>query len=252
MKAAEQVASGSQPPALLCIGHRGAMGHEPENTLRSFRKALELGAPCIELDVYWVDDHLIVIHDDRLERTTNGTGLVTEQSFDYLRSLDAGKGELLPTLAEVCALIEGKASVNIELKGPGTAAPVAEYIATLVDAGWDKNTILVSSFSDAELRIMRQLDTEIRLGIIIHLVTPGDFEFAESIGAYSIHPAHEFLNPALVNQAHACGLKVYPYTVNKPSDIVRMHQMGIDGVFTNFPERVLEHYAQGKIQPWLL
>jgi len=103
-------------PFLLCIGHRGAMGHEPENTLLSFQKAIKLGAPCLELDVYWVDDEIVVIHDDRLERTTNGVGLVADQTLAYLRSLDAGKGQQIPTLAEVCQAVHPGTCLNIELK----------------------------------------------------------------------------------------------------------------------------------------
>ena len=84
-------------PDLLCIAHRGAMGHEPENTLASIRKAMELGASCIEIDAYYVDKHLVVFHDDRLERTTNGTGYLCDQSFEELRTLDAGNGQQIPT-----------------------------------------------------------------------------------------------------------------------------------------------------------
>ena len=105
----------------LCIGHRGAMGHAPENTLLSLKKALEMGAPCVEVDVYFVDGHLLVFHDDRLERTTNGFGYLADHDFEYLRSLDAGEGERIPTLREVFETVGLKAGVNIELKGPGTA-----------------------------------------------------------------------------------------------------------------------------------
>ena len=94
---------------MLCIGHRGAMGHEPENTLLSVRKALSLGVDAVEIDVYNVEDNLVVIHDRNLSRTTNGTGYLTERSFQYLRSLDAGKGEQIPTLREVIDTIDKQA-----------------------------------------------------------------------------------------------------------------------------------------------
>ena len=137
-------------PYLLCIGHRGAMGHAPENTLASIRKALELGVPCMEVDVYYVDGHLVVFHDDRLERLTNGSGYVWEQSFDYLRSLDAGDGQQIPTLEEVCEVIGSQACLNIELKGPDTAVPVAALLSKLIADGWDKEKFLVSSFYHLE------------------------------------------------------------------------------------------------------
>ncbi len=221
------------------------MGHEPENTLRSVRKALALGAPCVEIDVYWVDGHLMVFHDDRLERTTNGTGYILEKSFETLRSLDAGAGEPIPTLEEVCELIGGSAGLNIELKGPDTAEPVAAAIAKLVEAGWDKNALLVSSFNHQELFNMRQLDPDVRLGVITKTVMPGDLDFAESIGAFSFNLFHACVNPSLVDNAHARGIRVYAYTVNEPDDLTRMHEMEVDGVFSNFPERVLERYSQG-------
>ena len=236
---------GMAKPFLLCIGHRGAMGHEPENTLCSIRRALELGTPCIEIDVYWVDGHLMVFHDDRLERTTDGTGLISEKSFEALRSLDAGKGERIPTLEEVCELVDGKAGINVELKGPDTAEPVAQIVLSLIEKGWDKNALLASSFNHRELFNMRRLDPDLQLGVITRSATPEDLDFAKSIAAFSIHPAHQFIHPKLVKDLHARGIRIYAYTVNEPDDIARMHELGIDGVFTNYPERVLDRYTQG-------
>jgi len=234
-----------QKPALLCIGHRGAMGHEPENTLRSIRKAMELGAWYVEVDVHNVDGHLVVFHDDRLERTTNGTGYLCEQSFTVLRSLDAGGGQRIPTLEEVCEVIDAKASLNIELKGPHTAAPVARLISTLIDNGWQKDAILVSSFNHRELVEMKRLNREVKLGALICGLLVDDAKFAEDLGAYSVHPSLDFVDQRFVDDAHTRGLKVYIYAVDHPQDIRRMHQLGVDGVFTGYPERVLDHYAQG-------
>src|SRR5712675_1536867 len=98
---------------LFCFGHRGARGHEPENTVRSLRKALKLGADGIEVDVYFVDGELVVIHDDTLERTTNGKGRVEKKTFAYLRSLDAGLGEHIPTLREIFRAVDRRAVINV-------------------------------------------------------------------------------------------------------------------------------------------
>ena len=114
---------------MLCIGHRGAMGHEPENTLRSVNKALELGVDAVEIDVYNIEERAIVFHDRTLGRTTNGTGNIADCSFAYLRSLDAGKGEQIPTLEEVIEAIDRQAVIDIELKGGHTAKLVARAIA---------------------------------------------------------------------------------------------------------------------------
>lgn len=230
---------------MLCIGHRGAMGHEPENTLASIHKAIELGAYYMEIDVYYVDGQLVVFHDDRLERSTDGTGYLCEQSFDYLRTLDAGKGQRIPTLEEVCTTIRSKASLNIELKGPGTAAPVAKLLSELIDKGWDINKFLVSSFHQRELLEIKRLTPEIKLGALIRGIPVDYAKFAEDLGAFSVHPSLEFVDQRFVDDAHNRGMKVYVYAVDHPDDITRMHEIGVDGVFTGFPERVLERFSQG-------
>jgi glycerophosphoryl diester phosphodiesterase len=234
-----------QKPDLLCIGHRGARGHEPENTLRSIHKALALGTPCIEVDVHNVDGHLLVFHDDRLERTTDGVGYLSDHSFEYLRSLDAGGGQCIPTLEEVCELVDARAGLNIELKGQGTAAPVASLISNLFANGWDKEAILVSSFNHRELLEVKRLNHDIKLGALICALPVDDAKFAKNLGAFSVHPSLGFVDQQFVDDAHARGLKVYVHTVNHPEDIAKMHKLGVDGVFTGFPERVLENYAQG-------
>mgnify|MGYP000511847871 CR=1 FL=1 len=124
---------------LLCIGHRGAMGHAPENTLASIQKALELGTPCMEIDVYYVDGQLVVFHDHRLERTTNGSGFLVDQKFSDLRTLDAGNGEKIPTLQEVFETIHLKPALNIELKGTETTRPVLEFISNEKKTGLKEN-----------------------------------------------------------------------------------------------------------------
>ena len=142
-----------KPQRLFCFGHRGARGHEPENTLRSVRKALELGADGIEVDVYFADGQLVVMHDRTLGRTTNGSGFVTRKSFAYLRSLDAGRGERIPTLAEVFDTVTHRAVINVELKGPRTAAPVTALIDEYVrQRGWRYDEFLVSAFDHTQLR----------------------------------------------------------------------------------------------------
>lgn len=223
------------------------MGHAPENTLESIRKALELGASYVEVDVYCIDGHLVVFHDDRLERTTDGVGYIKDQSFEYLRSLDVGGGQQIPTLEEVCETIYPYACINIELKGPGTAKPVSVLISELVRNGWKMDAILVSSFDHRQLLEIKRLDAEIKLGALIGGLPVDDAKFAEELGAFSVHPSLEFIDQRFVDDAHTRNLKVYVYSVNHPDDIVRMHELGVDGVFTNFPERVLDRFSQGKI-----
>jgi len=227
------------------------MGHAPENTLLSFKKALELGANCVEADVYYVDNHLVVFHDDRLERTTNGSGYLLDHDFDTLRSLDAGEGEKIPTLGELFETVDLKAGVNIELKGPGTARPVVEFIATRRKYGWRDDLILVSSFNHSRLEAVRRMDPRIRLGVLIS-GPPGDAAaIAVGLGAYSVHLSLRSADKTFVDDAHFRGLRVFVFTVNDPDHIRRMEALGVDGVFTNYPERVLQHHKTGGIIGWV-
>jgi glycerophosphoryl diester phosphodiesterase len=228
---------------MLCIGHRGAMGHAPENTLLSMQKALEFGVPWVELDVYEVEGHLIVIHDKTLERTTNGAGSVMDQTFEYLRSLDAGKGQKIPTLDEVFDLIQRKAGINIELKGPDTAEPVAFFVERYRLKGWTDEEILVSSFNHQELNKIKGFDNQIRIGLLSKDIPDGYAALAEDMGAFSVHVSLKHINQVFVEDAHHRGLEVYVYTVNRHQDIERMQSLGVDGVFTNYPERVMKKRA---------
>lgn len=224
---------------LFCFGHRGASGHEPENTVRSVRRALELGADGVEVDVYFVDGQLVVIHDDTLERTTNGRGRATGKTFAYLRSLDAGLGEHIPTLAEIFDAVDRRAVINVELKGPHTAAPVAALVTEYVNhRGWRYDDFLVSSFDHAQIREAKKLCPEIRIGVLIEKTPRGLAPFTETMGAWSLHASKRCVTPRLVAEAHTHGLKVYVYTVNEPKEIALMQTLGVDGVFSDFPERI--------------
>ena len=222
---------------LLCIGHRGASGHEPENTLRSVRRALDLGADGIEIDVYFVDGELVVIHDAKLERTTNGRGYVARKTFDALRALDAGHGERIPTLREVFETVDGQAFINIELKGKRTAAPVTTLIREFV-ARHDRRyeDFLVSSFNRRELRAVS--DQRIPIALLLTRPTRLYALSARRVRASAVNPAARFVNARFVEDAHRRGLRVFPYTVNAPAEIARLRKLGVDGMFTDFPERV--------------
>lgn len=224
----------------ICFAHRGASGHEPENTLLAIEKAMEMGASWIEIDVFAVEDELVVIHDERLEKTTNGTGHVTKRSLAYLRSLDAGKGQKIPLLREVFALANGRVGVNVELKGPETAAPVVKLIDECKGRpGTNGGRILVSSFHHRELAKVRSLNPDIPIGALGFGIPPAHAKFAQDLGAVSVHTGRALVNKAFVEDAHRRGLKVFVYTVNQADDLRRVRAMGVDGVFTNYPERVL-------------
>lgn len=221
------------------IGHRGAAGHEPENTLISFKKALELDVDMIELDVYVLKTgETVVMHDNKVDRTTNGKGYVMDYSFADLRKLDAGNGQKVPLLSEVLDLIDKKMPVNIELKGQGTAKSVAALITTYKEEkGWTDNLFVVSSFNHVELAEFIRLMPSIKTGALAEGILLGYSEFAQKLGSFSANVSAEFVTPELVDDAHKRNLEVFVYTVNDESEIARMCSLGVDGVFTNYPDQ---------------
>ena len=223
---------------MLAIGHRSACGYQPENTLASFRHAAKLGCPWIELDVYFVQGRLIVIHDDDLTRTTNGTGLVMDSSFDYLRSLDAGHGEQIPTLQEVLDVVDTCMNINVELKGPGTAEPVSELLTTVCQHNWHSDQFLISSFKHDELA---RADSAFRRGALFGRPSDDMIMRSKQLGAYSLNISLRLVDPDLINLAHQAGLQIYVYTVNEPQDIEQLRSWGVDGVFSDFPDRVMDN-----------
>lgn len=230
----------------LCIGHRGARGHAPENTLLAIDTGIRLGAQMIEFDVQRCGDQLVVIHDPRLERTTNGQGRVAEVSFDYLRSLDAGQAQQVPTLQEVLDLVEANVALNIELKSAnGTAAMVASLLREALGDGWLPSQFLVSSFHLPELYEFKQLAPEIPVAALVCGVPLDWAACAIELGAQALNISAEFADARLIYDAHSRGLKVYAYTVNHPDDIVSLRAAGLDGVFSDYPDRVIAAVACG-------
>ena len=224
----------------LCIGHRGARGHAPENTLLSIDTGIRLGAEMIEFDVQCCEGELVVIHDPRLERTTNGQGRVEECRLDYLRSLDAGQGQQIPTLREVLDLVEARVSLNIEIKSAGgTATSVATALREALADGWNASQFLVSSFHLPELYEFKQLAPEIPIAALVCGVPLDWAGCAVELGAQALNVSAEFADTRLLHDAHARGLKMYVYTVNHPDDIRRFRDAGFDGVFSDYPDRVL-------------
>jgi glycerophosphoryl diester phosphodiesterase len=225
--------------AFTCIGHRGARGHAPENTLLSIDTGIRLGADMIEFDVQRCEDQLVVIHDPRLERTTNGAGRVDGVSYAYLRTLDAGQGQQVPTLQEVLALVEGRVALNVEIKSAeGTGALVAAQLRDALADGWQPTQFLVSSFHLPELYEFKQLAPEIPIAALVCGVPLDWAACAVELGAQALNVSAEFADRRLVKDAQSRGLKVYAYTVNHVDDIRAFRDAGLDGVFTDFPDRV--------------
>ena len=224
---------------MLIVAHRGASGTQPENTRIAFQKAVEAGATAIELDVHVCKSgELVVIHDETVNRTTNGKGNVAGFTLTDLQQLDAGKGEKIPTLQEVLDVVEGKAQINIELKGKNTAKAVADFILKNT-AGhiWHTEDFLISSFRHKELKRFHSLLPEVRIGILYHF-RPWFYKTkARKLHAFSMHlPAH-VIQPSLVEKMHRQVMQVWVYTVNDKKTMDRVLAAEADAVFTNFPEQ---------------
>lgn len=231
----------TSPLPFTVIGHRGARGHAPENTLLALDTGIGLGAQWLEFDVQLHSSGaLLLLHDLTLDRTTNGHGLLDAHSFDALRALDAGQGQQLPTLEEALDLIDQRAGVNIELKSAdGTAEAVAGVIRNYLAAGWPVERFLVSSFHLPELWEFKQFAPEIPVGALICGVPLDWAGCAIELGAATLNLSSEFVDPRLIDDAHAHGIRVYVYTVNDPAEMRALRAQGVDGIFTDYPDRAL-------------
>lgn len=219
-------------------GHRGACGHAPENTLLSMKKAIELGVDGFEFDIQLSKDgEPVVIHDETLDRTTNGHGLVSSHSYAELQQFDAGHGEKIPHLNDVFALAAGKCELFIELKADA-ASVVEKTIRAWVDKGWKYEHVRVVSFNHLQLVEIRRLNPLIQTGALLVGIPVSLAEFAEEAGAISINPCIEHINQQLVDDAHRRGLEVISWTVNEPHAIAHAKALGIDGACSDYPERL--------------
>lgn len=224
---------------MICLAHRGASGHEVENSLPAMEKAIEMGADWVELDVQTVDDKLIVFHDSSLERLTSATGLLKEKSFEYLRSLnlDNKKEIFIPTLREVFEQVRGRININIELKDreslTSTISLIQEFVREKI---FDVEQFLISSFYHCELFKAKRIEPAILIGALM-IGLPLDYaRFAEDLGAYSVHPNIGCVTQEFVDDARSRGLKTFAFTGNDEDSVARMKDLSVDGVFTNFPE----------------
>ena len=228
---------------MLNIAHRGASGTFPENTLSAFRAAIDAGADMCELDVQLTrDGAVVVIHDDTVERTTDGKGEVAKLTLEELKRLDAGakfkgsaiKGERIPTLDEVFSVTSGKCGLNIELKAGG----VENLVAQIMQARNAFGDSIVSSFDWDYLKKIQQLHFNIRVGLLAEEKPVDLMMNAVAMRAHSINPRWDMVTADLCKAAHERGLKVYTWTVDADARMRALIECGVDGIMTNFPERL--------------
>jgi glycerophosphoryl diester phosphodiesterase len=219
---------------ILKIGHRGAAGYIAENTLASFKKALELQVDGIELDVHLSSDGAImVIHDETIDRTTNGKGFVNQ--FTSSKLIELG----IPTLIEVLDLANQKCFINIELKGIGTVKPVVELIENyILEKNWKYTDFLVSAFDWTMLEEVQFLNPKIRIGVLTEESVEEALAFAKKIKAYSIHPNYRLLTKENVALIPENGFEVYTWTVNSKEDIQKIKSFKVNGIISDFPDSI--------------
>ena len=225
---------------ILKGGHRGARGYEPENTLLSFQKALDLKVDIIELDVHCSKDKkLVVIHDESVDRTTDKVGLVKSFTLEDLKKLKLDKNQQIPTLQEVLDLVNKKVMVNIEIKDIDAVNEVCKLIEHYVDnKGWSYNQFLVSSFSHNLLLVTKRNNNKILTASLIENVHSNYFNLVDILKPYSINISYKNVTKELIMEAHKRKMKVFVWTVNDSKDVEQMKQLGVDGIFSDYPDRI--------------
>lgn len=227
-------------------GHRGIPSRAPENTMAGFRLALEIGVEGLEIDVHLTKDGVpVVCHDASVDRTTDGTGLIQDYTFDELRKLDAGswmsdkfRGERIPALAEVLELLQGTdILLNIELKyGEGLEEKVNELIRRYDMA----QRVIISSFDHYRLVRMSEIGPDLHTGILYQGALYRPWEYAKMVGAVALHPYFRTLTPEVVVGAKQAGIIINTWTVNEPEDIKYMAELGVDAIITDRADLAFE------------
>ena len=216
---------------MLKVGHRGARAYEPENTLRSYKKAIELGVDAVELDVRKTKDgKLVVIHDADVSKTTNGRGLINELTLKEIKALETEKGERIPTLEEALDFIDKKVKILIELKEVGYEKKVLE----LLKKKGLQNVIIVSFLEDA-LKKVRELNKKVETGLI-YVKHKNPIKAALELKANYLLPLYAFTHTANVQKAHENGLKVIVWTINDVEKAKEFIKKGVDGIASDRPD----------------
>ncbi len=220
---------------VLRIGHRGAAGHAPENTLAAIRSGIALGCDFVELDVQSTrDGRLVLMHDLLVDRTTNGSGLVSELTWEELQLLDAGTGERVPSLEAALAAASGHAGVILEAKTRG----IGPAMHRAVQASAFPSPVIYASFQHADVLEISRIDPLVRTKVLIEWVPVSGPAFAHEAQAALVGLSFASASAAFIAALHGAGLEVLLYTVNEPKLIRTAIQLGADGIISDYPERV--------------
>jgi glycerophosphoryl diester phosphodiesterase len=231
----------ARPGKPRVIAHRGASAYRPENTLPAYELAIEQAADMIEVDLHRTRDGAVVVaHDAELERI-GGRGEIGDATLAEVRALDAGAGARVPTLDELLDGFGARIELNLELKqgshGPYAGLPAAAAAAVRA-RGLERRT-LYSSFYDPVLHELRRVDPEARIALLLSCRSPAGWpERARALGAEAVNPELPLVDHAFVERAHREGLAVYVFTVDPLPEMERLLALGVDGLFTNVPDRM--------------
>ncbi len=240
------------------FAHRGASAQAPENTLAAFELAVEQGADAIELDAKLsADGHVVVMHDDTVDRTTDGTGRVESLTLSELTSLDAGvkfspkyKSQKVPSLDEVLELVGGKILINIELTNYASPSDdLPDRVVSLVKKHNLDRSVLLSSFNIVSLIRARSLNPKLPVGFLTHRGEASAALHSRLIRfgpLVALHPIGYDITPQLLSYAQKTGCKVHTYTIDQPEDMRQLFRMGVDGIFTNNPSLALQVLSDSK------
>ena len=226
----------------LVVAHRGDSASAPENTLAAFARAIDASADMVECDAHLTrDGHIILLHDDTLDRTTDGQGPVVRFDLDELKKLDAGSwfsidysGEKLPTLAELISLVRGRLGLNIEIKSSKNEPGLAERVAAELKRTRFETSVVITSFDVEILGRLRRLNPDLLLGLISRRFKPEYVEGGWSM--LSLH--HRAVSPENLERIHSAGLALHVWTVNQKTRMQQMIETGVDGIITNRPARL--------------
>lgn len=226
---------------MIIIGHRGAASYEPENTLLSIGKAISLKVDAVEVDVHLTqDNNLVVIHDNKVDRTTNGRGYVKNFNFNELKKLDAGKNEKIPTLQEVIDFVKGKIKLIIELKGLKTA----KHVVRLVEKNKIIEDVYVISFWHDIVKEVKELNKNLKTGVLFVGHPVNAVNLAKDADSDALVMNYNFISKKLVDDAHKAGLRVFVWNIDNKEEIKPIADLEVDGIGSNKPDILVEYFKK--------
>ncbi len=230
------VVTGSLMAKPIVIAHRGASGYSPENTLASFKKAIEMGAPMIELDVHRTQSgEVVVFHDAFLKNQP--TKKIKDLTWTQLQTYNVGRGQKIPLLSDVFDLVDKRIIINIELKSEDSVHPTAELIKKYIEEKqWPADRFIVASFDHYRVKKFKELVPSVKTGVILEGNPIGLAQIATNANAQYAIMYYEWITQEFIADAHKRGVKVFTYTINDKALAQEMAALGLDGIISNYPD----------------